>query len=183
MMDSGQINKIYSVVQFISDSTYSEIPTTWLVKKGNKQLCWWPPRTANAAILIANCSPPNMELWNQYEVDIIKSCCKYLYMFIFLLIIIIITDLIIYIKISIFSYSLQHLLNLPEKVLQMLIIKLQTRKNWDEVKDLMCQTVVLTTIVTMKTMQTMRFINLKHLKIKVRVCINYKKYCLLIIYS
>ncbi|XP_025154565.1 uncharacterized protein LOC109503826 isoform X1 [Harpegnathos saltator] len=41
---------------------------------GSKQLCLWPPRTANAANFIANCVSPCLETWNQYEVDVIKSC-------------------------------------------------------------------------------------------------------------
>lgn len=78
IMDNNKtINKTYAVVKFKSDSTYSEIPTVWLVENDNKELCWWPPRTANAAMLIASCTRPDEQSWNQYEVDIIKYCCKY----------------------------------------------------------------------------------------------------------
>lgn len=75
-MSSESKNK-YAVVKFLSDSTYSEIPTVWLFRdKNNIQQCWWLPRTANSAILIMNCESPN-STWNCYEVDIVKYCCKY----------------------------------------------------------------------------------------------------------
>nr|XP_012222566.1 PREDICTED: uncharacterized protein LOC105672291 [Linepithema humile] len=35
--------------------------------------CWWPPRTANCATLIANCAHPN-STGKRYDVDIIKYC-------------------------------------------------------------------------------------------------------------
>lgn len=73
-----QGSKKYSVVKFLTDNSYSEIPTSWLVQDDNKQLCLWPPRTANTALLIANCVSPNFETWNEYEVDIVKHCSKYL---------------------------------------------------------------------------------------------------------
>lgn len=72
-------NKKYSVVKFLIDDSYSEIPISWLMHDGSKQLCLWPPRTANAANFIANCISPCFETWNQYEVDVIKSCSKYMY--------------------------------------------------------------------------------------------------------
>lgn len=80
-MDRGKTveNKKYSVVKFLIDDLYSEIPTSWLILDGNKQMCWWPPRTANAAVLISTYSSPNLETWNQYEVDVLKHCCKYLH--------------------------------------------------------------------------------------------------------
>lgn len=73
-----QGNKKYAVVKFLSDSTFSEIPIAWLVEDdGDNQLCWWPPRTYNNATLIANSTSPNFQTWSQYEVDIVKYCCKY----------------------------------------------------------------------------------------------------------
>ncbi|XP_032690527.1 uncharacterized protein LOC116853504 [Odontomachus brunneus] len=68
------INKKYSVVKFLIDNLYSEIPTSWLMHDGSKQLCLWPPRTANVASLIGNCISSNLETWDPYEVDVIKSC-------------------------------------------------------------------------------------------------------------
>ncbi|XP_029673714.1 uncharacterized protein LOC115241895, partial [Formica exsecta] len=66
-------NKKYAVVKFLSDSTYSEIPTAWLFKdKEDIQQCWWPPRTANSATLIINCESPD-STWNSYEVDIFRK--------------------------------------------------------------------------------------------------------------
>ncbi|XP_067204567.1 uncharacterized protein [Linepithema humile] len=67
-------SKKYAVVKFLSDSTYSEIPTAWLFKKNDIQQCWWPPRTANSAILIMNCERPDFYTWNHYEVNIVKYC-------------------------------------------------------------------------------------------------------------
>lgn len=69
----------YAVVKFLCDFTFSEIPTTWFIQHGNDtQQCWWPPRTANSAILIANYAKPDFSTWNRYKVDIIKYCCKYI---------------------------------------------------------------------------------------------------------
>lgn len=76
-VDEFKENKKYAVVKFIADNSYSEIPTAWLLANGNKQLCWWPPRTANAAMLIASCASPNFDLWNIYEVHVVKYCGKY----------------------------------------------------------------------------------------------------------
>lgn len=69
--------KNYAVVKFMSDCTFSEIPTAWLSKEGDIQECWWPPRTANSANLIGNCASPNTLTWSKHEIDIIKYCCKY----------------------------------------------------------------------------------------------------------
>lgn len=69
----------YAVIKFLSDSTYSEKPITWLFKDKGIQQCWWPPRTANSATLIMNCESPDFCTWNRYEVDIVKYCSKYLY--------------------------------------------------------------------------------------------------------
>jgi len=59
----------YAVVQFLSDSTFSEIPTAWLFKEGDIQKCWWPPRTTNCATLVIHCEPPDVVTWNHYEVE------------------------------------------------------------------------------------------------------------------
>ncbi|XP_025266762.1 uncharacterized protein LOC112638764 [Camponotus floridanus] len=56
------------------DDLYSEVPISWLQRKDNKQLCYWPPRTINAKPLITNYTNPNVESWNLYEVDVIKYC-------------------------------------------------------------------------------------------------------------
>ncbi|XP_020297252.1 uncharacterized protein LOC109861835 [Pseudomyrmex gracilis] len=75
-MDCGELkeNKKYAVVKFFSDNSYSEIPTAWLVINGDKELCWWPPRTANASLLITNCTSPTYDSWNLHEVKIVKYC-------------------------------------------------------------------------------------------------------------
>lgn len=71
-------NTKYAVVKFLSDSTYNEIPTAWLFENENNTWCWWPPRTANCA-LISNCTSPNFNTWTKFEIDIVKYCSKYLY--------------------------------------------------------------------------------------------------------
>lgn len=70
--------KSYAVVKFISNSTFSEVPTNWISTNGDTSFCWWPPRSSNYANLIANHANPN-KLWNKFEIDIIKYYCKYLY--------------------------------------------------------------------------------------------------------
>ncbi|KMQ88660.1 hypothetical protein RF55_11810 [Lasius niger] len=62
----------YAVVQFLTEYTYSEIPTTWL--KENNSQCWWPPRTSNCPQMIANCESPDFRTWNCYEVEVAKFC-------------------------------------------------------------------------------------------------------------
>lgn len=49
-MNAEEMKK-YAVVKFLSDLTFSEIPTAWLLNDGKKDECWWPPRTANSASL------------------------------------------------------------------------------------------------------------------------------------
>jgi len=68
----------YAVIKFLSDLTFSEVPTNWLSKNGDIYHCWWPPRASNKAMLIANCVNPNYKLWNKYKVDVIQYCCKYI---------------------------------------------------------------------------------------------------------
>ncbi|XP_029162886.1 uncharacterized protein LOC114934365 isoform X2 [Nylanderia fulva] len=69
-----QDKKHYAVVKFLSDGTFSEIPTAWLCKEGETDQCWWPPRTANSTILITNCASPNTDIWSRHEIEIIKYC-------------------------------------------------------------------------------------------------------------
>lgn len=77
-MDDNQQIKKYAVIKFVVDSTFSEIPTAWLLTDDDdNQLCWWPPPNSNSAQLIANCANPNFNTWTQYEVDIVKFCYKY----------------------------------------------------------------------------------------------------------
>lgn len=71
-MDSK--SRKYAVVKFLSDSTFSEIPTVWLFENNSIQYCWWPPRTANSATLIANCTSPNYNTWTRHKVDVMKYC-------------------------------------------------------------------------------------------------------------
>jgi len=84
-MESNSIQDIknYAVVQFVSDNTFSEIPTAWLSEENDMLQCWWPPRNANSAILIANCAIPNYNTWSKYEIELIKYCCKYLHIYIY----------------------------------------------------------------------------------------------------
>ncbi|XP_025986265.1 uncharacterized protein LOC113002993 [Solenopsis invicta] len=46
----------------------------WLIKNVESFMCWWPPRYSNTATLIANCVNPNYDLWNKYEVEVVKYC-------------------------------------------------------------------------------------------------------------
>lgn len=71
------IQKSYAIVKFLSDCSFSEIPSAWLYKENDILQHWWPPRTTNAATLIANCTSPNMNTWNIHKVELIKYCCKY----------------------------------------------------------------------------------------------------------
>lgn len=68
----------YAVVKFLSDSTFSEVPVSWLIKNNDISQCWWPPRTSNSAMLITHCVNPNLKLWNKYEVEVVKYCSKYI---------------------------------------------------------------------------------------------------------
>lgn len=83
IMDRGESvqNKKYAVVKFILDNLYSEIPASWIIfdNNKNKSKCFWPPRTANTATLIANCASPNVETWHQYDIDFVKYSSKYVY--------------------------------------------------------------------------------------------------------
>lgn len=72
--NNGSFQPRYAVVRFKIDNTYSEIPTSWIIEDN---LCWWPPRTANSAIFISNCTDPNRSTWKQYNIDIIKYCSTY----------------------------------------------------------------------------------------------------------
>lgn len=80
-MNLGEVAAKYAVVKFVIDNLYSEVPTSWLIQEENKQLCLWPPRTANTKILIANDASPNLETWSEYEVEVIQYCSKYLYLY------------------------------------------------------------------------------------------------------
>ncbi|XP_011883585.1 PREDICTED: uncharacterized protein LOC105570754 [Vollenhovia emeryi] len=75
-MSSSQSSssKSYAVVKFLSDSTFSEVPVNWISKSGDTAYCWWPPRSSNNAMLIANCVNPNYKLWHNFEVEVIKYC-------------------------------------------------------------------------------------------------------------
>lgn len=66
-------------MKFLSDSSFSEIPTSWLIYDENNEVheCWWPPRTANCAILINQSVVPNHGVWKIFEIEFVKNCCKY----------------------------------------------------------------------------------------------------------
>ncbi|XP_036144756.1 uncharacterized protein LOC105836362 isoform X2 [Monomorium pharaonis] len=74
--DTRRTQKMYAVVKFVTDSTYSEIPITWLIENDNADnlLCWWPPKSANCPQLIANYASPEFNTWECYQVNIIKYC-------------------------------------------------------------------------------------------------------------
>lgn len=69
---------------------------------------------------------------------------------------------------SAFSFSLQHHLNRPEKVLQMQITIPQIMKNWDEEKEFICHTAV---TAAMKTL----IITYPEC-VRIKVCIYYKTF-------
>lgn len=76
--DRKQAEKQYAVVKFLSDNMFSEIPVAWLYIEDNMEQCWWPPRTANTATLIANCASPDNNTWSIHEVEVLKYCCEYI---------------------------------------------------------------------------------------------------------
>lgn len=66
--------KNYAVVKFLSDCSFSEIPTVWISEENDMIHCWWPPRNANCANLITNCASPIFNTWSKHKVEIIKYC-------------------------------------------------------------------------------------------------------------
>lgn len=70
-------NKLYAVVQFLSDETFSEVPTNWIDRddKSNDFICWWP-NTKNISSLIENRTEPDMKSWSIFDITVIKYCCK-----------------------------------------------------------------------------------------------------------
>jgi len=69
--------KLYAVVQFSVDESFSEIPTNWIHQndENNGFICWWP-NTKNISLLIENRAEPEKKLWSIFDITVIKYCCK-----------------------------------------------------------------------------------------------------------
>ncbi|KAM0730381.1 hypothetical protein ACS0PU_002710 [Formica fusca] len=65
--------KLYAVVQFSVDESFSEIPTNWIYRndENDSQICWWP-NTKNISSLIENRTEPDMKLWSIFDITVIK---------------------------------------------------------------------------------------------------------------
>ncbi|XP_071626941.1 uncharacterized protein [Temnothorax longispinosus] len=77
--DSGNtINnyKMYAIVHFVEENTFSEVPTNWLDNKNNEIKCWWPTKdvTKNVTLYISNRFPPDETTWKLYNVDVEQYC-------------------------------------------------------------------------------------------------------------
>lgn len=68
--------KLYAVVQFSVDESFSEIPTNWIHQNDEDGfICWWP-NTKNISLLIENRTEPDKKLWSIFDITVIKYCCK-----------------------------------------------------------------------------------------------------------
>lgn len=69
--------KLYAVVQFSVDESFSEIPTNWIHRNDQNDglICWWP-NTKNISSLLENRTEPDMKLWSIFDIKVIKYCCK-----------------------------------------------------------------------------------------------------------
>lgn len=70
--------KLYAVVQFLVDESFSEIPTNWINRndKNDGFICWWPANIKNINSLLENRVEPDMTLWSIFDITVIKYCCK-----------------------------------------------------------------------------------------------------------
>lgn len=69
--------KLYAVVQFLSDESFSEVPTNW-IQQGDEEddfICWWP-NTKNISSLIENRTEPDKKSWSTFHIMVTKYCCK-----------------------------------------------------------------------------------------------------------
>lgn len=62
--------KLYAIVRFVENNTFSEIPTNWLDTINNKMKCWWPTKTRNVTSHIANRFPPDKTMWDLCDIEI-----------------------------------------------------------------------------------------------------------------
>jgi len=67
--------KLYAIVQFLADESFSEIPTNWIQRNNDGFICWWP-NTKNISSLIKNRAEPDKKLWSRFDITVIKYCCK-----------------------------------------------------------------------------------------------------------
>lgn len=67
-------------VQFLSDSSYSEIPESWLIDEGH---CWWPKAKNPILFMTKNILPNESDgTWGQFEIVIEKRCSKNIFLLI-----------------------------------------------------------------------------------------------------
>lgn len=69
----------YAVVHFLSEDSFSEVPTNWILESNSTsgeeaKFCWWPA-TKNVSTLIENRTQPE-KTWAKYNIEILKYCCK-----------------------------------------------------------------------------------------------------------
>lgn len=75
MDDLSVKHKLYAVVKFVNEKTYSEIPSNWMNGDTN---CRWPPSfTKNLQAKIKNRTVP-ADNWPTHEIELIKYCGEYL---------------------------------------------------------------------------------------------------------
>ncbi|XP_029156995.1 uncharacterized protein LOC114929588 isoform X1 [Nylanderia fulva] len=65
--------KLYAIVQFLADESFSEIPTNWIQRNNDGFICWWP-NTKNISSLIKNRDEPDKKLWSRFDITVIKYC-------------------------------------------------------------------------------------------------------------
>lgn len=66
--------KSYAVVRFLESDTFSEVPSNWLCKEKDKNLCWWPIKVKNITSYISNRISPDEAIWELSEVEIETYC-------------------------------------------------------------------------------------------------------------
>ncbi|XP_071625649.1 uncharacterized protein [Temnothorax longispinosus] len=69
--------KMYAIVHFVEEDTFSEVPTNWLDNKNNEIKCWWPTKNVTKDVLtlyISNRFPPDKTTWKLYNVDVEQYC-------------------------------------------------------------------------------------------------------------
>lgn len=66
---------MFAVVRFIEENTISEVPSKWL-DENNK--CWWPHRNSKTHIIKSDVPGSTKgTFWQKYDVEILKTECKY----------------------------------------------------------------------------------------------------------
>lgn len=66
--------KMYAIVKFVENNTFSEVPINWLDSNNNEIKCWWPAKTRNVTSYIANRSPPDKTTWDLCDIEIEQYC-------------------------------------------------------------------------------------------------------------